>query len=252
LEVSPVLKISITFLHGWGMNSAVFGPLLDSLSGRYQAAAVNLPGYDGIDMGHPDFDDQLMRLADQLPGGIIAGWSLGGLYAMGLVERYPERYQGLLLIGSNPCFVQREDWSAAMPRVLFDEFADALAADWQATIRRFIGLQLHGMENARALVRRITGLVVSGGMPHPAALSFGLELLAGQDFRPVLARLTVPAMVVLGRRDKLVPASLCEQLPLINPAVRVECLARSAHAPFLSHEAEFIGLLDEFVESTQT
>jgi len=246
------LKPSMTFLHGWGMNSAVFDPLLVRLSARYHAMSVNLPGHGGIDLGREDFDDQVMRLARQLPGGIIAGWSLGGLYAMGLVERYPERYQGLLLIGSNPCFVQREDWSAAMPRVLFDEFSAALAADWQTTIRRFIGLQLHGADNARALVRRITGLVVSGGMPQPSALSFGLELLAGQDFRPLLARIAVPAMVVLGRRDKLVPASLCEQLPLINPAVRVECLARSAHAPFLSHEAEFIGLLDEFVESTQT
>ena len=242
---------SITLIHGWGMNAEVFRPLVDSWTGRYRVVTPNLPGYAGSDPGDDDFEQQLADLAARVPDGYLAGWSLGGLYAMGLARRYPARYPGLLLIASNPCFVQRPRWQAAMPREYFTEFAEALARDWQATIRRFIGLQLHGADNARTLIRRISNLVLAGGQPSPRALAFGLELLAGQDMRQSMAELEVPVMAILGRRDKLVPGALAEQLTLINPAIRVECLARSAHAPFLSHEAEFSELVDEFIESTQ-
>jgi pimeloyl-[acyl-carrier protein] methyl ester esterase len=246
-SVKPVINL----LHGWGMNAAVFNPLVDTLSARYRVISINLPGYGGSDFGDADFERHLDHLEQRLEQGLLVGWSLGGLYAMGLARRSPGRFSGLLLVASNPCFVQRDGWRAAMPREMFVEFADSLAADWQATIRRFIGLQLHGADNARELIRIITTLVTAGGAPDPRALEFGLRLLSDVDMRNELANLAIPTLAILGRRDKLVPASLGQQLALLNPSIRVECLARSAHAPFLSHEAEFTGLLDEFVESTQ-
>ena len=65
-----------------------------------------------------------------------------------------------------------------------------------------------------------------------------------------MQQLSIPVMAILGRRDKLVPIALAEQLPQINPAIDVKCLPGSAHAPFLSHQDVFLELFDEFVKSS--
>ena len=240
----------VSFLHGWGMNAAVFEPLLDPMAQRYRVSRVDLPGYGASANIDGDFDAQVEALAEAMDGGTLVGWSMGGLYAIALAHRYPQKFTRLMLVGSNPCFVQREDWPSAMPSVVFNDFAGDLIADWQAAMRRFIGLQMHGADNARTLVREITALLLEGGEPRPGALESGLDLLLNADLRPLLETMEVPVLALLGRRDKLVPVQVAEHLPRVNPAIRVECLHQSAHAPFLSHQDVFLELFDEFVESS--
>ena len=163
------------------------------------------------------------------------------------MNRYPERFKRLVLVASNPCFVQRDNWSAGVAAEVFSGFADGFIENWQATIRRFLGLQMFGAAQARTHIRHISGLLVNGGEPHPDALRFGLESLLVLDVREELSQIKVPVMMVLGGRDKLVPVSLAAELTQINPQIRVECLAHSAHAPFLSHLDDVAGLIREFV-----
>ena len=257
----PFLNISregqgeaISLLHGWGMNSAVFKPLSSALSNEYAVSRVDLPGYGMSDWYHSgeSYEDlwarQLDLMSEQIPDSSLMAWSMGGLYAMKLVNRYPDRYKRLILVASNPCFVQRDDWSSAVESWVFTGFADDFIDNWPATIRRFLGLQMHGVDDVRNRIRMIAKLLVDGGAPNPDALRFGLELLLNEDAREELRQLKVPVMVILGNRDKLVPISLATELSQINPRIRVECLAHSAHAPFLSHLEDFAGLISEFVK----
>ena len=237
-------------IHGWGMNAAIFEPILPLLEPYFEVIRVELPGH-GRSAWIPaqDFDRQVDAIARQLPSSILLGWSLGGLYAIRLAGLYPQQFKKLVLVANNPCFVQRADWPCAVEQQVFDEFSSDLMVDWQATMRRFIGLQIHGMENARQMIRRISDLLVRGGAPQPQSLALGLDLLLNHDARAELASIKQPVMTILGRRDKLVPACVAEQIPLINPEIRVECLARSAHAPFISHAEPVAELLREFIES---
>ena len=245
--------IPLTLIHGWGMNSAVFEPLTQLLSNDFSITRVDLPGHGQSEWSDKsDFDQQVDALAEVLPDSTLLGWSLGGLYAQSLVNRYPEKFNKLVLVSCNPCFVQRADWQPAVDASVFAEFSASLIDNWSATIRRFIGLQMFGVDQARSLIRQISELLVKGGAPDPQAMRFGLELLLQLDSRQELKKVNVPVMQILGQRDTLVPIKLAKQLPLINPAIRVECVARSAHAPFLSHSDLFAGLIREFVKPSST
>jgi len=239
----------VTLIHGWGMNSAIFEPVLPLLSETFEVIRVDLPGHGRSSelQGH-NLDQQLDILAEALPPSTLAGWSMGGLLALGLVQRWPEKFSRLVLLSSNPCFVQRTGWSCAVERKVFEEFSSALIADWQVTIKRFIGLQLHGIPQARDLIRQVAGLLVKGGRPDPQALRFGLKLLLEFDARAELATIQQPVMAILGARDQLVPKCLAREFPLINPQIRVECLAQSAHAPFVSHPESIAQLLRGFIK----
>ncbi len=244
--------VRLVLLHGWGMNSAIFKPLLDCLTLDFETWCVDLPGHGRSGLIDLDFDREVEVLAESLPDAILLGWSMGGLYATELAHRYPERFSHLLLVASNPRFVQQPDWPAAVPRQVFDEFATSLSGDWKSTIKRFVGLQLHGADQARQLIRQVTSLLYEGGEPRPEALGKGLDLLLTHDTREPLSHLQQPVMLVLGRRDTLVPISLLEQIHRVNSAIRVECFPHSAHVPFVSHPQQFADLLREFTQSSST
>ncbi|MBC8509741.1 MAG: pimeloyl-ACP methyl ester esterase BioH [Chloroflexi bacterium] len=243
----------LTLIHGWGMNAAVFEPLSRLLSAEFRVTRVDLPGYGQSGwQGDADFEAQVDALADVLPDSTLLGWSLGGLYALRLAAKYPQRFNSLILLSCNPCFVQRDDWMTAVESSVFNEFSAALIDDWQATIRRFLGLQMRGSAQARSLIRQISELLIKGGAPDPVAMRFGLQLLLQHDARRELEALAQPVMAVLGQRDTLIPVELAQQLHRLSPMIRVECVAHSAHAPFLSHSEFVAGLISEFIEPTKT
>ncbi|MDQ7010296.1 MAG: pimeloyl-ACP methyl ester esterase BioH [Mariprofundaceae bacterium] len=241
---------ALTLIHGWGMNSAVFAPLAARLAQDFCVILVDLPGYGRSSWAGEDLAAQLQLLAQTLPPSMLIGHSLGGVYAQALASRYPERFSRLLLLNYNPCFVQRDDWSCAVSADVFGQFAASLESGWQGTIRRFLGLQMHGVAQSRERVRTMTRLLIDGGAPQPQVLQFGLELLLQSDTRAELATLPVPAKMLFGERDTLVPQSVAAQIHRLNAAIGVECVARCAHAPFLSHADNTIELICEFAQSS--
>jgi len=245
--VVPVLSL----LHGWGMNRSIFDPFCEFVGDEFATICSELDGHGQASYRGLGFDAQVDALASRLPPSTLVGWSMGGLYAIELARRYPQKFPRLVLVASNPCFVQRDDWPHAVAREVFEDFSRGLIADWRATMRRFIGLQLKGASDARQLIRRVSGLLEQGGAPHPGALQDGLRLLLTHDARAKLAALEQPVMLVLGERDALVPSSIAEQIGAFAPAVRVECVTRSAHAPFITHSRLFTDLLRGFTQPSK-
>ena len=80
-------------------------------------------------------------------------------------------------------------------------------------------------------------------MPSSVALQGGLDLLATLDLRQEFAALTQPVFAILGRLDSLVPVAIAPLLQSLRPELYVEILQKASHAPFISHQQEFVSLL---------
>lgn len=234
----------IVLLHGWGMNAAVFDNISADLARTREVVRLDLPGYGGSRWDPSlSFSEQAHWIASELPSADILGWSMGGLYALEMIRQKPTQFRRLYLVCCNPCFVSRDDWTCAVDAEIFDEFARGLRNGWEATVSRFLALQMHGSNNARSLIREMMASLKSAGEPDPQALEFGLQLLKQQDMRSSLAGFDIPVKMILGHRDALVPKALAKKIELLNPDIEVESLATAAHAPFLSHSASFLSLL---------
>jgi pimeloyl-[acyl-carrier protein] methyl ester esterase len=228
----------LILLHGWGMNAQVFEPLLELLDAAQQVISPGLPGYsDSPWPGNLPFELQLEAMAQELPGGRLLGWSLGGLYAIELALRYPQQFSEVILVACNPCFTRRPGWQCALDAGILDTFADELKQDWRRTMRRFLALQMQGEDEARQLVRSVWQQMIGADEPDIAVLNFGLELLKNWDARPSLGQLTQPVNLILGERDRLVPIALQQQIADVASGIQVESVAGAAHAPFLSNPA---------------
>lgn len=234
----------IVLLHGWGMSASVFDSLRDFLAGYREVITVDLPGY-GNSQWCPSlsFEDQAALISEHIPAGTLFGWSMGGLYATEIARQNPDRFDRLILVCSNPCFVRRNDWSSAVDESVFDAFALSLERGWTNTIKHFLSLQMLGNADGRHLVRELMAKLKHTGEPELAALDFGLNLLKTADTRSVLSSMEMPVEMIFGNRDALVPISVAKEISKVNSKIRVESLADAAHAPFLSHTAQIAAMI---------
>ncbi|HHH12698.1 MAG TPA: pimeloyl-[acyl-carrier protein] methyl ester esterase [Thiolapillus brandeum] len=250
--MSRVVEVSgsgpdLVLLHGWGMNGAAWDPLLPLLESRFRVTRLELPGH-----GESPWDDEggdLARWAEAAlaaapPQAAWLGWSLGGLVMQRAAVLAPERVSALVGVATTPCFVRREGWETAMTPESLAQFGEALETDLEGTIRRFLALQFHGVEDGRALQRELGTALAQRPRPVPEALRAGLSLLLESDLREPLAGIDRPRLWILGGRDRLVPPGLGSALP---PGVQVRLLERAGHAPFLSHPEAVAVAMTEFL-----
>nr|WP_086938409.1 pimeloyl-ACP methyl ester esterase BioH [Thaumasiovibrio occultus] len=240
--------LDLVLIHGWGMNAAVWQPILPLLTPHYRVHCVELPGYgENCDVSVADFDELAQLLLKKLPAKAIwIGWSLGGLVATRAALFAPAQMRGLITVASSPCFAARDGWKGIDPEVL-TAFQQQLQEDYQGLINRFLSLQAMGSKTARQDIKVLKELVLSQAWPAPTALAQGLTWLQEIDLRPELADVSVPWLRVYGRLDGLVPAKSASVLDELHPSSHSITLGGASHAPFISHPDDFLAAILPFI-----
>lgn len=239
----------LVLLHGWGLHGGLFRSLADRLAPHFRLHLVDLPGHGRSVMPEGDYtlESVATYIAEHVPAGAAwLGWSLGGRVAlMAAINGAP--ISKLVLIGANPAFIQRDDWSHGMPAVELQQFADALSYDYKATLQRFLAVQSRGSEKGREELRALREDLFAHGEPHPAALAGGLEILRSADLRAHLADIQQPALVIHGERDTLAPLAAAEFTTQQLPHGKLLAIPGAGHAPFISHPDEVVKALLGFL-----
>jgi pimeloyl-[acyl-carrier protein] methyl ester esterase len=229
---------AIVMLHGWGMHPAVFDRLAPTFA-PHAAHALALPGYDGTSAVSPyELDDLALELAARAPRKcVVAGWSLGAQVALAWARARPQQVERLVLLSATPCFVQRDDWPAAMAPCVFDAFSDAVRIDPVAALRRFVSLQVEGDAAAKRVAHALRSALSASPAPQAQVLEGGLRILREADLRGVLGEIETRALVLHGEHDRLVPPAAAEYLAHALPRAILALVPRAAHAPFAADPA---------------
>lgn len=232
----------LVLVHGWGLSGAVWQGLVPLLEPHFRLHLLDLPGF-GYSHQHParSLEQLAAACAAVVPAEAIwLGWSLGGLVAASAALSGHGHPRALVWVATSPCFVANDGWPGTDGAVL-RRFCDQLAADYRATLERFVAIQVLGSRTARAELKMLREQLGARPDPAPDALEHGLQLLANTDLRPVLASLTVPLLRYYGSRDTLVPeASL---IAFSWPPGSQRLFAGAAHVPFISDPVAFADAL---------
>jgi pimeloyl-[acyl-carrier protein] methyl ester esterase len=187
------------------------------------------------------------------PGGICwLGWSLGATVVLDIAARYPERVSSLILLAGNPLFPssgvgEQSEWTGMDVRLL-DDFAEHLNKNCQATLLRFLSLQVNGLPNQKELLKALKTAVLECDAPDQNTLLGGLDILKYADLRPVLSVLNIPVSVILGGLDTLVPVAVGQKMQQLLPSLELNIIDRAGHVPFLSHSRETLAIISEFMD----
>jgi pimeloyl-ACP methyl ester carboxylesterase len=219
----------VVFVHGAGLDHTVWALLARWFAHRRCAGlAPDLPGHGRSD-SEPLASIEAMAgwiaaliEAAKAPRATIIGHSMGSLVALETAARYPAKVAAIGLIGA----------AAAMP--VSRQLLDAAKSEDHAAID-MMSVWGHGFH---------AGL---GGSLTPGVWMFGgaerllerarpgvlfRDLSACNDYRDGLAcaaKVTAPAILVLGERDIMTPAKAGRQLAAALPDARVVVLKGAGH-----------------------
>lgn len=215
---------NLTLLPGWALSAENLRPLQQALQERLPDLTVQLaelPPRLQMSTLEPD----LAALAEALPVGWLAGWSLGGMLAVQLQRRFPERFCGVITIASNACFAVRSGWPQAMPVDTFKAFLSDAREQPERILKRFSLLVTQGSERGRELSKQL-----QWSDADPLQRLNQLALLGVIDNRIPLQRSAQPVLHCLGGSDALVPVAVEADLQVLNETARVRVLPQASHA----------------------
>jgi len=235
----------LVMIHGWAMHSGVWREFARQLAEHRQVICLDLPGHgrSGVidTFSLPEIGETLLDAIPVKKFGLL-GWSLGAAVAIDMANRFPDRVESLCLLAGNPKFVQADDWPGVKFEVL-DAFAALLTSDVRLTLMRFLALQVNGLADGKRLLQLIKQAMQECEPPPVEVLRSGLDILEHSDLREALQTLQCPVSVVLGDRDKLMPAGCGLALQTLKPEISVHVLENAGHVPFLSHQRQLLEIL---------
>ncbi len=234
-ESAQYAALPCVLLHGWGFTPQVWQPLLDELGG------ANTSGTETREILTPPLpltgtlEQDMDELAATLPPQVhLTGWSLGGEVALAYAQRFPDRVASLTLISSTPCFTQQPGWSCGQPFSLLDDFAQRLADNPAALLKRFGMLIRHGDADA-AKNRTLAETLQRMAETAQVRLEHGLTLLRSIDLRTTQpVRLPMPVQLIHGEADAVVPLAAAISVAATQHAL-CHTLPAASHALPLTH-----------------
>jgi pimeloyl-[acyl-carrier protein] methyl ester esterase len=243
----------LVLLHGWGLNLRVWDGLTRVLSESFRVIAVDLPGH-----GHSAWNPKARTPAEQAwqvhatlasisDRYSLLGWSMGGQIAIDLAAAMPGSVERLVLVATTPRFAASEDWPHGMPASSLEKLATQLRTNYKRTISEFLELQVRGSSASDKVLADLHASLFSHGEAHPKALAAGLNTLKNSDLRSMLSLVRAPTLVIGGQYDRVTLPAASRALADALPDARYVEFRRAAHAPFLSHTAEFAALVTSFL-----
>ena len=165
------------------------------------------------------------------PRFALLGFSLGGLIALEIAVRAPERLVGLALVNVNPAPVPPDSFAIRRQAVLEAQamglgrfVLEKLWTSYVAPLHQAdTGLQKTLYEMAESL-----GIVAFRNQVEAA--------LTRRDYRPLLPSITIPTLVVAAEHDGICPAALQREMAASLPQAQFALIPRAGHFVLLEEQ----------------
>ncbi|MBT2418622.1 alpha/beta fold hydrolase [Streptomyces sp. ISL-22] len=244
-------SVPLVLVHGHPFDRTMWAPQIEAFSHQRRVIAPDLRGY-GASPVVPGvtplsvFAGDIEALLDDLKVEtfVLAGLSMGGQIVMEAYDRFPHRIRGLVLADTFPAAETPEGRKAR------GDMADRLLREG---MRGYAGEVLEKMvaPYADAEVKAHVHGMMTATPPEGAAAA-----LRGRaerpDYRDLLTRVSVPALVVVGADDTFTPVSDAEAMHVALPDSTLRVIEGAAHMPNLERPGEFNEALGEFLARVDT
>jgi 3-oxoadipate enol-lactonase len=238
----------VVFVHGHPFDRTLWEPQLAALSDGFRVLAPDLRGFgqSPVTPGSVtmrEFAADIEGLLDDLgiQSAAVVGLSMGGLVTMEMAARRPDRYWAIGLIATTM------EPPTAQERVTRLERADAVERDGMSVLVDYMHTGLYGPACPPAVRARVDAMMAAAS---PAGAAAALRGRAERpDYRPMLAGLDIPALVVGGSADPWSNGAVIAEIAASLKHPEVMVIDGVGHLPNLEAEREFNDALRAFLQS---
>ncbi len=232
----------ILCLHGHPGSAGSMSVFTDHFCQRWQTLAPDLRGY-GKSRYRRDFQleehlEDLIELLDRqkIQQCLILGWSLGGIIALELVLRHPDRFAGLILVAS-----AGRPWGSHPPVTTTDLVLTGIAAilnqikpGWRWNIDTFARRSLfqylfsqHQAISYRYLAQDAVPAYLGTSPAADRALNRALK--KGYNCLKSLDKITIPCLVLAGANDRHITSASSQETAEKLKLSQWKCYPDTAH-----------------------
>jgi pimeloyl-ACP methyl ester carboxylesterase len=241
---------ALVLVHGHPFNRSMWRPQVERFSrSGWRVIAPDLRGYgeSTVVPGMTTLDvfaRDLANLLDHLAVGpaVLVGLSMGGQIAMDFYRQFPDRVRAIVLADT---FATGETEAGRARR---NEIADRLMREGMAA---YAEEELPKMVDPANIAARPAVAEHVLGMMRTTPAEGAAAALRGRAERPdyveVLAKLSVPALVVVGEEDTYTPVPVARSMHEVLPDSTLVIIEGAAHLPNLERPAEFDAALSRFL-----
>ena len=235
-------------IHGHPFDRTLWEPQLAALRDGFRVLAPDLRGFgeSPVTAGSVtmrQYAADVEGLLDDLGIGraAIIGLSMGGLVTMELAAARPERYWAIGLVATTAEPVTPHE------RVTRRQRADAVERDGMGVLVDYMHTGLYGPACPPAIRDRVDAMMAAAS---PAGAAAALRGRAERpDYRPVLARLDIPALVCAGSADPWSNREVTAEMIACLKRPEVLMIDGAGHLPNLEAEREFNDALRAFLRT---
>jgi pimeloyl-ACP methyl ester carboxylesterase len=257
---------AVVLIHGITSTADTWAPAMAGLCRDHTVIAPDLLGHGASAKPRGDYSlgafasgvrDLLAALGhDRVT---VVGHSLGGGIAMQFAYQFPERTERLVLVSSGGLGreVSMLLRAAALPGA--ELVLPLLVPGWLAPAIDGVGRvgSKLGLRPSRDVAEMLRGfLSLNDGSARAAFLHSlravidpGGQRVSGHD-RLYLAE-SLPTLLVWGERDPIIPVAHGREAHAMMPGSRLEVFERAGHFPHLDDPVRFIGVMSDFLASTE-
>jgi 3-oxoadipate enol-lactonase len=238
---------AVVLVHGHPFDRTMWRPQVERFSQTHRVIVPDqrgygespvVPGKTTLDVFAGDIADLMDRLA--IDSFILGGLSMGGQIAMECYRLFPGRIRGLMLADTFP---QAETSAGHKVR---NDMADRLLHEGMGPYADEVIWKMVAPYNEHAAEHVLS--MMRNAPPEGAAAA-----LRGRAERPdyvdMLTKVTVPALVVVGRDDEYTPVSEAERMRDLIPGARLAIIEGAAHMPNLERQTEFDHAFQRFLNT---
>lgn len=245
-------QISVMFLHAFPLNSKMWIPQFEILEKNgFSYLAIDYPGFgtskpDKQSMSMEGYAELIYNFFHELgiKKSIFVGSSMGGYIALAILRKYPEIIQGLVLANTRAS-ADDEEIRQRRRKIVSDlKVKRDISEIIEIHLEKFITPETrkkdpHLVNTLRSMMQEAT----------PEGIIQAQEAMAGRkDSLDWLKKFRLPALVIAGGRDEIIPARELEIMADKLPAGEYKIIPEAGHISNLECPEIFNKLLLNFLK----
>lgn len=240
-------QLPVVFVHAFPFGTGMWRSQMDAVTGR-RLVAPPLPGFDG----HPLVAERTMDgyardvLAsldrEGIGRAVFCGLSLGGYVTFGILRQAMARVGGLVLADTRTT-IDTPDRLAARVRSIEKARTQGPPAIAEEMIPSVLGATTRAtrpdvVSEVRRLIESQPGETIAAGLE---------AMMTRPDSADIVARVTVPTLIIVGDEDTVSPPSDAESMHRAVRGSKLVTIAGAGHMSNLEAPEEFNAALRDFL-----